>query len=97
MSTPPNITNKAFKKKPWLETFTAWCDWIFTGLPGPCGKIIPFYFPINLQKGGMIIYLLAEMIYFDNWTLGSWLYLALHGSYGMFWIFKDYTFPDASF
>lgn len=34
------------------------------------------------------------MIYFDNWSLGAWMYLAMHGSYGIFWLFKDYVFPD---
>jgi protein-S-isoprenylcysteine O-methyltransferase Ste14 len=36
------------------------------------------------------------MCYYDNFTLGCWLYLALHGSYGIFWITKDSLFPDAA-
>lgn len=39
----------------------------------------------------------AMMLYYDNFSLGCWLYLALHGSYGLIWVLKDYTFPDASF
>lgn len=41
--------------------------------------------------------MIAFMIYFDNFSLGCWLYLALHGSYGLCWYFKHCTFPDAQF
>ena len=37
------------------------------------------------------------MYYFDNWSSASYLYLALHGTYGLTWILKDFTFPDAGF
>jgi protein-S-isoprenylcysteine O-methyltransferase Ste14 len=37
------------------------------------------------------------MIYFDNYSIGCWMYLALHGSYGISWIIKDMTFPDRAF
>ena len=41
--------------------------------------------------------ILGFMIYFDNYSPACWLYLALHGSYGLLWLLKDFTFPDASF
>merc|ERR1711997_338458 len=28
---------------------------------------------------------------------GAWIYLALHSSYGFFWVFKDTVFPDPGF
>ena len=37
------------------------------------------------------------MCYFDNWSLGAWIYLALHGNYGLVWLIKDRTFPDIGF
>ena len=37
------------------------------------------------------------MIYYDNWSRGAWLYLFLHGSYGITWVIKDLVFPDVSF
>jgi hypothetical protein len=37
------------------------------------------------------------MLYYDNFSLAAWLYLALHGSYGWIWIIKDSTLPDTSF
>ena len=64
---------------------------------GPGPYICPMRYYINFHKGGMIIWLFSMMIYFDNWSLGAWLYLALHGSYGCFWLLKDLTFPDTSF
>ena len=41
--------------------------------------------------------LFLMMIYFRNFSLGAWVYLCLHGSYGMLWMLKDITFPDKSF
>ena len=37
------------------------------------------------------------MIYYGNFSLGAWIYLVLHGSYGMLWVFKDLVFPDKTF
>lgn len=33
---------------------------------------------------------------FNNYSLGAYLYTALHGSYGIVWIVKELTFPDMS-
>ena len=44
-----------------------------------------------------MIYLFILMCYFDNFSLGAWTYLALHGNYGLIWFLKDRTFPDAGF
>ena len=45
----------------------------------------------------MFFYLYGLMVYFDNFSTGAWIYLALHSSYGFFWVFKDLTFPDPGF
>lgn len=37
------------------------------------------------------------MCYFDNWSIGAWIYAVIHGSYGIMWVIKDLTFPDSSF
>lgn len=34
------------------------------------------------------------MFYFQNFSVGAWGYLALHGSYGLMWLLKDQLFPD---
>ena len=60
--------------------------------PGP--PIFTVRYTVNLAKGTMMFYLFALMCYFDNFSLGAWVYLALHGSYGVLWLVKDIVFPD---
>ena len=60
--------------------------------PGP--PLIPVYYTVNFAKGTMIIYLIALMLYFQNFSVGAWVYLGLHGSYGILWITRDIAFPD---
>ena len=49
---------------------------------------------VNLHKGVTFIYVLALMFIYDNFSMGAWLYLALHGTYGFMWLLKDRLFPD---
>lgn len=51
-------------------------------------------YPINLHKGLTAVYVSALMMVFDNYSLTAFIYLALHGTYGVLWIIKDITFPD---
>ena len=37
------------------------------------------------------------MKYYNNYSTGAWLYLSLHGTYGLLWFLKDMVFPDKSF
>jgi protein-S-isoprenylcysteine O-methyltransferase Ste14 len=53
-----------------------------------------FSWVINFQKVGTPIYLALLMAWYDNYSLPAWIYLALHGSYGLVWFIKDVTFPD---
>jgi len=34
------------------------------------------------------------MFYFQNFSTSAWVYLSLHGSYGIMWLLKDRIFPD---
>lgn len=52
---------------------------------------------INLQKGGTAVFVITLMALFDNWSTPAFVYLALHGSYGLLWLLKDRTFPDPGF
>lgn len=52
---------------------------------------------INTQKAGTGLFTVFMMYYFHNYSLGCWIYLALHGTYGVLWILKDLTFPDPNF
>lgn len=51
-------------------------------------------YPINLHKGSTFLFVLALMFYYQNFSIGPWVYLALHGSYGLLWLLKDQIFPD---
>jgi hypothetical protein len=52
---------------------------------------------INFQKGSYFITFLIIMFIYNNFSLGSYLYLYLHGMYGFFWVLKDFIFPNKSF
>ena len=90
------IGNPHFKKNDTLE-FLGWLnDYMCYRLP-PGGPIMPFHMLVNFNKGTMGIYLFILMCYFDNFSTGAWVYLALHGNYGICWWLKDRVFPDLGF
>ena len=60
-------------------------------------KIIKFNWIINAQKTGTIFVMLLLMKYYNNFSTGAWLYLSLHGTYGLLWFLKDMVYPDKSF
>ena len=60
-------------------------------------KLIKFNWIINAQKTGTIIIMYLLMFYYNNYSKGAWLYLSLHGTYGLLWFLKDMVFPDKSF
>ena len=37
------------------------------------------------------------MVLYNNYSTGAWLYLSLHGTYGLLWFLKDIVYPDKSF
>jgi len=49
---------------------------------------------INLHKGTTALVVGALMLAYGNGSLGAWVYLALHGTYGMLWLLKERIFPD---
>ena len=62
----------------------------FLGGPRPW----KFAWVINFQKVGTFFFLGALMWWYGNTTTASWIYLAMHGSYGLVWFVKDVAFPD---
>lgn len=60
-------------------------------------KLLKLRYLINFQKGATFLFVLFLMKHYNNYSLGAFLYLALHGSYGIFWVLKDYVFGDRSF
>jgi steroid 5-alpha reductase family enzyme len=49
---------------------------------------------INLHKGTTFFFILGLMLIYQNFTLGAWVYLALHSTYGFLWLLKDRLYPD---
>ena len=52
---------------------------------------------INLFKGSTSLAILGMMWFYQAWDQSAaWLYLGLHGSYGLLWLLKSAVFPDRS-
>ena len=49
---------------------------------------------INFHKGVTGFVVVGLMLVYQNFTLGPWVYLALHGTYGILWLLKDRLYPD---
>ena len=49
---------------------------------------------INVHKANTFLVVIGLMVAYQNFTLGPWVYLALHGTYGMLWLLKDRIYPD---
>ena len=52
---------------------------------------------INFFKGATFFFIIFLMYWYQNFSLGMYIYLGLHGSYGFAWLFKDYVFGDKTF
>jgi protein-S-isoprenylcysteine O-methyltransferase Ste14 len=51
-------------------------------------------YAINLHKALTFVVVLALMVIYQNFTIAPWIYLALHGTYGIMWLIKDSLYPD---
>jgi steroid 5-alpha reductase family enzyme len=50
---------------------------------------------IDSHKGVTFLAILVMMAYFNQWqNPTAWVYLALHGTYGVLWALKSRIFPD---
>ncbi len=50
---------------------------------------------INSHKGLTFLAILALIAWFGRWdNVTAWVYLALHGTYGILWVLKSLVFPD---
>ena len=52
---------------------------------------------INLHKGLTVFVIAALMIFYKNYSIAAWVYLSLHGTYGILWLLKEKIFPDPYF
>jgi protein-S-isoprenylcysteine O-methyltransferase Ste14 len=70
-------------------------DWYLHRVPGGAGLMRPRQV-INLHKISVGPLTLALMFAAGDFSLAAWLYLALHGVYGILWVAKDIAFGDSS-
>jgi len=63
-------------------------------LGGP--RVLKFAWVINVQKGATLLFVAALMLGYRNFSTAAWVYLALHGTYGLCWLLKHLAFPDPS-
>ncbi|MBX2962972.1 MAG: DUF1295 domain-containing protein [Cyclobacteriaceae bacterium] len=55
---------------------------------------MPLKYPINLHKGTTALVVILLMYLYSNYSVGAFVYLALHGTYGILWVLKSNLFPD---
>ena len=50
---------------------------------------------IDTNKVSTILVIMALMAVYDQWSnTTAWVYLAMHGTYGILWLVKSRVFPD---
>ncbi|GBF79784.1 methyltransferase family protein [Aphanothece sacrum] len=52
--------------------------------------------PINLHKALTFAFVFGLMFLYQNFNIAAWVYLSLHGTYGILWLLKDRIYPDKS-
>ena len=89
---------EATVKKPapgWAQSMSRLVQYFsvdFLGGPRP----VKLAWVINFQKGGTLPFIGLLMWFYGNYSTVAWVYLALHGSYGLCWLLKHFAFPDKS-
>ncbi|HUP90763.1 MAG TPA: DUF1295 domain-containing protein [Solimonas sp.] len=86
------------KAPAWAVTLRRFNDWWLTSVGGG-PRVLKFAWVINTQKAGTFLFLGALMWWYADKTPAAtapaaWIYLAMHGSYGLVWLLKDMSFPD---
>jgi protein-S-isoprenylcysteine O-methyltransferase Ste14 len=95
-ASPANSAASAAATPAWARACSRLATWLsqdFLGGPRPW----KLAWIVNFQKGGTFLFLGALMLFYGNGTPAAWLYLALHGTYGLAWLMKDLAFPDPGF
>ena len=77
----------------WALAMRKFSDYLSRDLfGGP--RILKFSWLINFQKTGTFLFLGMLMYWYDTSSTAIWVYLAMHGTYGLVWFLKDMAFPD---
>lgn len=82
----------------WAQKIRKFNDWWLHDL-GPGPRPLKFSWVINTQKAGSFLFYGVLMWFYADRTPAAtsdaaWIYLAMHGSYGLVWMLKDMAFPD---
>ena len=82
----------------WAVAMRKYNNWLLNDLGGGV-RPLKFAWVINTQKSGTFLFLGALMWWYAGKTpaatsTAAWIYLAMHGSYGLVWFLKDTAFPD---
>lgn len=82
----------------WAAALRRFNDWWLHDLGGG-PRVLKFSWVINTQKAGSFFFYGFLMWLYAGKTAAAtsdaaWVYLALHGSYGLVWLLKDMAFPD---
>ena len=91
VSSAPSLSTSAGPA--WAQAMRRFSEYLsqdFLGGPRPW----KFAWVINFQKTGTFLFLGLLMWVYQNNSPTVWVYLALHGSYGLVWFLKDMAFPD---
>lgn len=99
-STSPNASPAVIPAKApaWATVLRRFNDYMLHDLGGG-PRPLKFAWIINAQKAGTFFFLGFLMWFYSDKTSAAtsataWVYLAMHGTYGLTWLLKDLTFPD---
>ena len=93
MNSIPAISASQSAAPAWAQTLRRLNNYLsqdFLGGPRPW----KLAWVVNFQKAGTFFFLGFLIWYYHNTSTAAWVYLAMHGSYGLVWILKDIAFPD---
>jgi protein-S-isoprenylcysteine O-methyltransferase Ste14 len=94
MNADPSPTVKS-EAPVWALKLRALSDYLSSDcLGGP--RVLKLAWVVNFQKAGTFIFLGLLMWFYENTSTAAWVFLALHGAYGVIWLIKDLAFPDGN-
>jgi protein-S-isoprenylcysteine O-methyltransferase Ste14 len=80
----------------WAQTMHRWTDYFVNDVGGG-PRVWKLAWVINFQKLATIPLFGIFIAWYHNFSAAAWIYLAMHGTYGVIWVIKDLTFPDPNF
>ncbi|MDR3634466.1 MAG: DUF1295 domain-containing protein [Isosphaeraceae bacterium] len=79
----------------WAATLGRYTQWAIADIGGG-PRPWKLAWVIDFQKTGTFPFLGLLIAWYHNTSTAAWIYLAMHGSYGLVWMIKDLAFPDPS-